>query len=81
MYRALDAHHVWIEGTILATDVVDCGICCQEDSVKYSDAAGATLVALLRTVPASVPGADLCAVFYLIRNRSYFYAKMHGPEV
>lgn len=56
VYRALDAHHVWIEGTILATDVVDCGNCCQEDSVNYSDAAGATLVALLRTVPASVPG-------------------------
>lgn len=56
LYRALQTHHVWIEGTILATSVVKCGQDCAENGATPFDIAGATLVALLRSVPACVPG-------------------------
>ena len=52
-------HHVWIEGTILAPSVATCGPECPEQGATSFDIAGATLVALLRTVPPSVPGAYL----------------------
>jgi len=56
IYRAMQDHHVWIEGTILAPSIATCGTECPEQGATPFDIAGATLVALLRTVPPSVPG-------------------------
>ncbi|XP_050723261.1 fructose-bisphosphate aldolase-like [Eriocheir sinensis] len=54
-YKALNDHHVFLEGTLLKPNMVLAG---QECSVKYTplQAAEATVLALSRTVPAAVPG-------------------------
>ncbi|XP_071515903.1 fructose-bisphosphate aldolase-like [Panulirus ornatus] len=54
-YRALNDHHVFLEGTLLKPNMVVAG---QECPNKYSpqQAAEATVLALSRTVPAAVPG-------------------------
>ncbi|KAK4305910.1 hypothetical protein Pmani_022225 [Petrolisthes manimaculis] len=54
-YKALNDHHVFLEGTLLKPNMVLAG---QECPTKYTpqQAAQATVVALSRTVPAAVPG-------------------------
>lgn len=55
VYRALNEHNVWLEGTLLKPNMVTAGFGC---TTKYTpfDVAGATVTALQRTVPAAVPG-------------------------
>jgi fructose-bisphosphate aldolase class I len=54
-YKALNDHHVFLEGTLLKPNMVTAGHSCP---TKYSpaDIATATVVALQRTVPPAVPG-------------------------
>ncbi|GLV36836.1 Aldolase 1 [Carabus blaptoides fortunei] len=55
VYKALNDHHVFLEGTLLKPNMVTMGQSC---ATKYSaaDIANATVTALQRTVPAAVPG-------------------------
>jgi len=55
VYKALNDHHVFLEGTLLKPNMVLAG---QECPTKYTpqQAAQATVLALSRTVPAAVPG-------------------------
>lgn len=55
VYKALNDHHVFLEGTLLKPNMVTAG---QSHAVKYrpEDIARATVTALSRTVPAAVPG-------------------------
>lgn len=55
MYKALSDHHVYLEGTLLKPNMVTAGHSC---TTKYTpqQVAMATVTALLRTVPAAVPG-------------------------
>jgi fructose-bisphosphate aldolase class I len=54
-YKALNDHHVYLEGTLLKPNMVTAGQSCTK---KYSaeDNARATVQALQRTVPPAVPG-------------------------
>jgi len=55
VYKALNDHHVYLEGTLLKPNMVTPGQSCKK---KYTpeDVAKATVTALQRTVPAAVPG-------------------------
>uniref|UniRef100_A0A8C5DGM1 Fructose-bisphosphate aldolase n=1 Tax=Gouania willdenowi TaxID=441366 RepID=A0A8C5DGM1_GOUWI len=55
VYKALSDHHVYLEGTLLKPNMVTPGHSCTK---KYTpqEIAMATVTALRRTVPASVPG-------------------------
>ncbi|KAJ8382378.1 hypothetical protein SKAU_G00031560 [Synaphobranchus kaupii] len=55
VYKALSDHHVYLEGTLLKPNMVTAGHSCPR---KYTpeEVAMATVTALRRTVPASVPG-------------------------
>lgn len=55
VYKALNDHHVFLEGTLLKPNMVTAGQSC---STKYTpqDIAKATVTALSRTVPPAVPG-------------------------
>lgn len=55
VYKALNDHHVFLEGTLLKPNMVTAGQSCP---TKFSpaDNARATVTAFLRTVPAAVPG-------------------------
>lgn len=55
VYKALNDHHVYLEGTLLKPNMVTPGQSCTK---KYTpeDVAKATVTALQRTVPAAVPG-------------------------
>ena len=55
VYKALNDHHVYLEGTLLKPNMVTAGQSC---ATKFSpeDVAKATVTALQRTVPAAVPG-------------------------
>ncbi|XP_069047441.1 fructose-bisphosphate aldolase B [Lepisosteus oculatus] len=55
VYKALNDHHVYLEGTLLKPNMVTAGHSC---SKKYTpqEVAMATVTALRRTVPAAVPG-------------------------
>lgn len=55
VYKALNDHHVFLEGTLLKPNMVTAG---QSHSVKFSpeEVARATVTALSRTVPPAVPG-------------------------
>ncbi|EEB20271.1 Fructose-bisphosphate aldolase, putative [Pediculus humanus corporis] len=55
VYKALNDHHVYLEGTLLKPNMVTPGQSCK---TKYTaeDVAKATVTALQRTVPAAVPG-------------------------
>lgn len=55
VYKALNDHHVFLEGTLLKPNMVTAGQSCTK---KYSheENAKATVTALARTVPAAVPG-------------------------
>merc|ERR1712137_43311 len=55
VYKALNDHHVFLEGTLLKPNMVTCGQSCK---TKYTpeQVAEATVTALQRTVPAAVAG-------------------------
>ncbi|XP_053153685.1 fructose-bisphosphate aldolase B [Hemicordylus capensis] len=55
VYKALNDHHVYLEGTLLKPNMVTAGHACPK---KYTpeEVAMATVTALSRTVPAAVPG-------------------------
>jgi len=55
VYKALNDHHVFLEGTLLKPNMVTCGQSCK---TKYTpeQVAQATVTALQRTVPAAVAG-------------------------
>lgn len=55
VYKALNDHHVYLEGTLLKPNMVTAGQSC---TTKYTpqDVARATVTALQRTMPAAVPG-------------------------
>ncbi|XP_028168430.1 fructose-bisphosphate aldolase-like [Ostrinia furnacalis] len=54
-YKALSDHHVFLEGTLLKPNMVTAGQSCKKTYTPM-DVARATVTALLRTVPAAVPG-------------------------
>jgi len=55
VYKALADHHIFLEGTLLKPNMVTAGMSC---ATKYSpeQVAEATVTALRRRVPPSVPG-------------------------
>ncbi|XP_018027036.1 fructose-bisphosphate aldolase [Hyalella azteca] len=55
VYKALNDHHVFLEGTLLKPNMVTAG---QQCSTKYTpeQVAAATVTALSRTMPSAVPG-------------------------
>ncbi|XP_059048233.1 fructose-bisphosphate aldolase isoform X1 [Achroia grisella] len=55
VYKALNDHHVYLEGTLLKPNMVTAGQSCKKTYTPL-DVARATVTALLRTVPAAVPG-------------------------
>ncbi|KAG8272843.1 fructose-bisphosphate aldolase [Homalodisca vitripennis] len=55
VYKALNDHHVFLEGTLLKPNMVTAGQSCSK-KYNYEDNARATVLALSRTVPAAVPG-------------------------
>lgn len=71
VYKALNDHHVFLEGTLLKPNMVTAGQSC---SKKYSpdEVAKATVVALSRTMPAAVPG-----VTFLSGGQSEEEASVH----
>jgi len=54
-YKALNDHHVYLEGTLLKPNMVTAGQSCPK-KFGAQDIARATVTALNRTVPAAVPG-------------------------
>lgn len=58
VYKALNDHHVYLEGTLLKPNMVTAGQSCK---IKYTpeDVARATVTALQRTVPPAVAGTPL----------------------
>merc|ERR1711915_66417 len=71
VYKALNDHHVFLEGTLLKPNMVTAGQSC---SKKYTpeEVAKATWVALSRTMPAAVPG-----VTFLSGGQSEEEASVH----
>ncbi|XP_064113030.1 fructose-bisphosphate aldolase-like [Macrobrachium nipponense] len=71
VYKALNDHHVFLEGTLLKPNMVTAGQSC---SKKYTpeEVAKATVVALSRTMPAAVPG-----VTFLSGGQSEEEASVH----
>ncbi|XP_053697698.1 fructose-bisphosphate aldolase isoform X2 [Sabethes cyaneus] len=55
VYKALNDHHVFLEGTLLKPNMVTAGQSCP-NKPSAQDIALATVLALRRTVPAAVPG-------------------------
>ncbi|XP_047033264.1 fructose-bisphosphate aldolase-like [Helicoverpa zea] len=55
VYKALNDHHVFLEGTLLKPNMVTPGHGCSKKNTPQ-EIATATVTALLRTVPAAVPG-------------------------
>jgi len=54
-YKALNDHHVFLEGSLLKPNMVTAGQACPTKNTS-AEIANATVVALSRTVPAAVPG-------------------------
>ncbi|XP_012528410.2 fructose-bisphosphate aldolase [Monomorium pharaonis] len=55
VYKALSDHHVYLEGTLLKTNMVTPGQSCSKRATPQEIAA-ATVTAMSRTVPSAVPG-------------------------
>merc|ERR1739838_942491 len=74
-YKALQDHHVFLEGTLLKPNIVLAG---QECPTKYTpeQAAQATVTALSRSVPAAVPG-----ITFLSGGQSEEEATLHLDAV
>lgn len=70
VYKALNDHHVYIEGTLLKPNMVTSGLANmnREDS---SAIAASTLTALRRVVPPAVPGTrhNLCAYLFTFLDK------------
>ena len=66
VYKALNDHHVFLEGTLLKPNMVTAGQSCP---TKYTpeQVATATVTALQRTLPAAVPGS----LFHICYNTNY----------
>lgn len=58
VYKALNDHHVYLEGTLLKPNMVTPGQSCTKRSTPQ-EVALATVTALRRTVPAAVPGKSI----------------------
>ncbi|XP_052751878.1 fructose-bisphosphate aldolase-like isoform X1 [Galleria mellonella] len=71
VYKALSDHHVFLEGTLLKPNMVTAGQSCKKTYTPV-DVARATVTALLRTVPAAVPG-----VTFLSGGQSEEEASVH----
>lgn len=71
VYKALNDHHVYLEGTLLKPNMVTAGQSCTK-SYTPLDVGRATVTALLRTVPAAVPG-----VTFLSGGQSEEEASVH----
>lgn len=71
VYKALNDHHVYLEGTLLKPNMVTAGQSCKK-TYTPNDVARATVTALLRTVPAAVPG-----VTFLSGGQSEEEASVH----
>src|SRR5699024_762858 len=56
VYKALNDHHVFLEGTLLKPNMVTAGQSYAGTKPTPEDVARATVTALQRTVPAAVPG-------------------------
>ncbi|GBP23864.1 Fructose-bisphosphate aldolase [Eumeta japonica] len=56
VYKALSDHHVYLEGTLLKPNMVTPGQSYTKSTYTPQDIGRATVTALLRTVPAAVPG-------------------------
>lgn len=59
VYRALNDHHVFLEGTILKPNMVTPGLTSQSNA-NASQIAKATVTAMRRVVPPAVPGKVEC---------------------
>ena len=57
-YKALNDHHVFLEGTLLKPNMVTPGQSCG-NKASHEEIAVATVKALSRTVPPAVPGKSL----------------------
>lgn len=70
VYKALNDHHVYLEGTLLKPNMVTAGQSCK---IKYSpeDVAKATVTALQRTVPPAVAGISYIYFFIIIYIKIY----------
>ncbi|KAK6009598.1 fructose-bisphosphate aldolase class-I [Ostertagia ostertagi] len=55
-YRALNDHHVYLEGTLLKPNMVTAGQAFKGKKPSHDEIALATITALQRSVPAAVPG-------------------------
>jgi len=55
VYKALNDHHVFLEGTLLKPNMVSAGQSCSQ-RFTHEQIAAATVTALQRTVPPAVPG-------------------------
>ncbi|KJH49602.1 fructose-bisphosphate aldolase class-I [Dictyocaulus viviparus] len=55
-YRALNEHHVFLEGTLLKPNMVTAGQSYKGNKPSHEDIGLATVTALLRSVPPAVPG-------------------------
>lgn len=71
VYKALNDHHVYLEGTLLKPNMVTAGQSCAKKFTPQ-EVAVATVTALRRTVPAAVPG-----VTFLSGGQSEEEASVH----
>lgn len=71
VYKALNDHHVYLEGTLLKPNMVTAGQSCAQKFTP-EQVAVATVTALRRTVPAAVPG-----VTFLSGGQSEEEASVH----
>ena len=71
VYKALNDHHVFLEGTLLKPNMVTCGQSCPTKNT-VDEVALATVTALARTVPVAVPG-----VTFLSGGQSEEEASVH----
>lgn len=76
VYKALNDHHVYLEGTLLKPNMVTAGQSCPQKPTPASVGV-ATVTALRRTVPASVPGKykfiNKANKYYKVYNYYYLY--------
>lgn len=79
VYKALNDHHVYLEGTLLKPNMVTAG---QSAKVKNTpqEIALATVQALRRTVPAAVPGKILFWILlYTVVLMTFLHDRCHLP--
>lgn len=73
VYKALNDHHVWLEGTLLKPNMVTPGHSHPSyKTVSPEQVARATVTVLQRTVPASVPAVVVNSIFF---KKSFSFLK------